>query len=113
MGRLFSNKTFANQLGQSFGLGENAFSCGVGQYSTCVSPSCTTFQSNDDPVWFYLALLSVVNLDTFFNTVYDGIGNGQDEYLGLVDETSEVFFPWKDPIANLSDASNWITAILT
>ncbi|KAF8866375.1 hypothetical protein BDZ45DRAFT_339063 [Acephala macrosclerotiorum] len=65
-----SHQSFATELGKGFGAQSTGFECGIDDYSTCVTPGCVEYQNASDPSWSYLALVSVVNLDTFFNSLY-------------------------------------------
>lgn len=56
--------------------------------------------------------MAVVNLNTYFNSLYEGITQGQVDYLSLTSSMAETFFPWKDPQFPLADASLWIIAVL-
>jgi hypothetical protein len=71
------------------------------------------FQSSGNQPWSYLAVLAVVNLNTFFNAMVTGVTNGQVDYQGLIDEMSLLFFPWKNPRFILGDAQFWIVAAIT
>jgi hypothetical protein len=88
------HQSFANELGEGFGAHLNGFQCGIGDYSTCTAPTCsgmflriirpsvysldtstdckieTDYQTALSPAWSYQAILSVVNLNTFFNSLY-------------------------------------------
>ncbi|KAH0538828.1 hypothetical protein FGG08_004604 [Glutinoglossum americanum] len=70
-------------------------------------------ENNGNDPWAYLAVLGVVNLNTFFNALVTGVTNGQVDYQGLIDEMALMFFPWKNPHFALGDAAFWIVAVIT
>lgn len=102
--------SLVNELSKQFGSGINGFECGIKQVSTCPLPACSDYSNT---IWPYMALNAAVHLNTLFNAMFDGITNGQLDYVGLADEISQLFFPAKDPVFALEDVSFWIVAILT
>ncbi|OCK74569.1 hypothetical protein K432DRAFT_447221 [Lepidopterella palustris CBS 459.81] len=104
---------FANELGKSFGSHVNSFECGIGDSGSCIAPGCSAYQDAGDPVWAFQALMSVVNLNTLFNSIYTGISNGQQDFTDLSDQIALTFFPWKNPKFPFGDAAFWINAIIS
>ena len=89
---------FANELADGFGKHSTGFLCGIGAFSTCIAPGCSgmiyllvlrllaagilynaradwviDYQDDSDPVWAFLSLMSVVNLNTYFNNMFVSI----------------------------------------
>lgn len=71
------------------------------------------FVKAEDPVWSYQALMSVVNLNMYFNAIHDGVVAGQLSYTNFIPEIAQNFFPPQSQDFPFGDALPWIVAILT
>jgi hypothetical protein len=71
------------------------------------------YQNDGDPRWAYLATISTVNLNTLFNVIHGGVGDGQNDFHGLIDNFADNFFHWKDPIFYGDDVAFWVIAGIT
>lgn len=104
--------TLANQLARQFGAQQTDFSCGIEDEGSCVTPGCQVYMESGDEPWMYLALCSVVNLDTFLNRLWQGVRSGQQDFSDDASALAQTFFPWKDPKFGASDAAIWIEATI-
>ncbi|KAM7191314.1 hypothetical protein V8F20_009369 [Naviculisporaceae sp. PSN 640] len=108
-----SNDGFARQLGQSFGDQRTFFQCGIDREPSCTISGCDTFLQANDPPWAYQALVSTMNLNMYFNAIFDGVVAGQLGYTNTIPDIAEMFFPANDQNFPFGDGSPWIIAILT
>ena len=85
------HQSFVNELAKGFGRHDTGFLCGINDFSTCIAPGCSgtsygfvlstmlgltekkDYQDDSDPVWAFFALISVVNINTFFNDMFVGV----------------------------------------
>ena len=105
-----TSSNLANALASQFGDHITGFSCGINSQGTCALPGCQPYVDSGDEPWTYQALAAVVNLNTFFDRLYDGITDGQADYEGLASDIAQTFFPWQDPKFGANDAAVWIGA---
>ncbi|KAK4168142.1 hypothetical protein QBC43DRAFT_296821 [Cladorrhinum sp. PSN259] len=104
---------FARALGQSFGDQRTFFECGINKEASCTISGCDVFVRSESPVWSYQALVSVMNLNMYFNAIFDGVVAGQLDYTNSIPQIAKTFFPPKDQTFPFGDAVPWIIAILT
>src|SRR5436190_6907757 len=71
------------------------------------------YQNDGDPRWAYLATIATVNINTLFNVIHRGVGDGQNDFHGLIDNLADNFFHWKDPIFYGDDMAFWVIAGVT
>ncbi|KAK0720232.1 hypothetical protein B0H67DRAFT_180062 [Lasiosphaeris hirsuta] len=107
------SSSFARQLGQSFGDQPTYFECGIDREASCTISGCDVFLKAEDPLWAYEALVSVINLNMYFNAIYDGVIAGQLGYTNYIPQIAQNFFPPQDTSFPFGDAAPWIIAILT
>lgn len=107
-----SQAKFANQLGRQFGSHVVEFSCAINNEGTCVVLGCQDYVDAGDQPWTFEALSAVVNLDTFLNRLWQGIGSGQSDFGDLAGTIAQTFFPWHDPTVGLTEAAFWIDATI-
>jgi hypothetical protein len=50
-----------------------------------------------DSPWMYLAAILIQNLNSMFNTIYNGIDRGQLDFSDLTDNLADNFFPLARP----------------
>ncbi|KAK0639122.1 hypothetical protein B0T16DRAFT_422464 [Cercophora newfieldiana] len=105
--------SFARQLGQSFGDQRTFFECGINREPSCTISGCDIFARSDSPIWSYQALMSVMNLNMYFNAIFDGVVAGQLGYTNSIPQIAKTFFPPQDETFPFGDAAPWIIAILT
>jgi hypothetical protein len=98
-----------NELARQFG-GYNDYLCGIDDQGSCIIPNCHDYVNKGNPVWAYLALNAIVNMDTFLNKLHQGIGNGQDDFGNTASAIAQTFFPWQDPTVHVGEALFWVDA---
>lgn len=72
----------------------------------------SAFDNARDPVWSYEALISVVNINTYANNIYDGVINGQVDFTDHIPNIALNFSPPSDTEYLFGDISPWLAAIL-
>ncbi len=58
-------------------------------------------------------MISVVNLNMYFNAIYDGVVAGQLGYTNNIADIAQKFFPPQDQNFPFGNAVPWIIAVLT
>lgn len=99
-----AHDSLPGELARQFGSNQYDFTCGVGDESTCSVPGCSVFESNGDPPWTFLALLSISRLNVLINRIYNGVVTGQLDYQALIGNVSEDFFSWTDAGSHLKSS---------
>ena len=102
--------SLTNELARQFGSGYSDYSCSITDQGSCIIPGCQDYVDAGDPVWAYLALNAIVNMNTFLNRLYEGIGNGQDDFGNEASAIAQTFFPWQDPTVHVGEALFWVDA---
>ncbi|KAK6523216.1 hypothetical protein TWF694_006108 [Orbilia ellipsospora] len=105
--------SFANKLGSSFGDYRTNFQCGISLQSQCTISGCLAFENTSSPAWSYLALGSIVNLDTVYNELYDGLQGGLNAFNGMVDVIPPMVFPWSNPTFAFGSGHIFLESFLT
>lgn len=106
------NANFANELAKQFGAKSLGFNCSIDSPQTCTVPGCQIYVNNGDPPWTFLALNAAVNLNVFFNRIYEGTKVGQQDFTDKAGSIAQTFFPWKDPKFGGNDAAIWVAATI-
>jgi hypothetical protein len=103
---------FATELASQFGTKSLGFNCSIDSPQTCPVPGCQPYVDNGDAPWTFLALNAVVNLNAYFNRIYEGTKVGQEDFSDKAGSIALTFFPWEDASFKADDAAIWVGATI-
>ncbi|OCL08763.1 hypothetical protein AOQ84DRAFT_376449 [Glonium stellatum] len=105
-----STTTFVDYIANI--TGEPELQCGIGDYSACIVPDCTAFQNANGQKWLYFVAVSVVEMNSFFNIMNDGIQGGTLDLDLVIGQMANAFFPWNSQ-STQTNVWRWVGATVS